>query len=88
MKWLRRGGEQGDVRAQFSLGQMYFYGDGVSQDYVQAHKWLNLAMARTAGEYSPEVIQRAKNESEKMMTGSQVAEAQQLAREWRLKTKE
>ena len=51
-------------------------------------KWCNLATARVASEYSPEVIQRAQNESEKMMTGSQVAEAQRLARLCRLKTKE
>ena len=50
--------EQGDARAQYNLGEMYLYGDGVPQDYVQAHKWFNLATARIAGEYSPEVIQQ------------------------------
>ena len=87
-KWYHKAAEQGNADAQFSLGQMYFYGNGVPQDYVQAHKWFNLATAREPDEYSPEVIQWAKGESEKVMTGSQVAEAQRLVREWRLKTKE
>ena len=87
-KWYHKAAEQGNADAQFSLGQMYFYGNGVLQDYVQAHKWFNLATAREPDEYSPEVIQWAKGESEKVMTGSQVAEAQRLVREWRLKTKE
>ena len=87
-KWIRKAAEQGNADAQFSLGEMYFYGDGVAQDYIQAHKWFNLATARKASEYSPEVIQRAKNESEKVMTSSQVSEAQRLARDWRPKTKE
>ena len=82
-KWFRRAAEQGNADAQYSLGQVYFYGTGVPQDYVQAHKWFNLATARKPDENSPEAIQWAKDESEKVMTGSQVAEAQRLAREWR-----
>jgi TPR repeat protein len=31
--------EQGNAEAQFSLGFMYRRGDGVPQDYVQAHMW-------------------------------------------------
>ena len=90
VKWYRKAAEQDYVDAQYSLGQMYFDGEGVPQDYVQAHKWFNLATARE-GEYREidlAEVQRAKNESEKVMTGSQVAEAQRLAREWRPKTKE
>ena len=89
VKWYRKAAEQDYVDAQYSLGQMYFDGEGVPQDYVQAHKWFNLATARE-GEYREidlAEVQRAKNESEKVMTGSQVAEAQRLAREWRPKTK-
>ena len=28
--------EEGDAKAQFSLGMMYIYGNGVLQDYTQA----------------------------------------------------
>ena len=38
--------EQGDVFAQFNLGHLYDNGDGVPQDYVQAHMWSNLAAAK------------------------------------------
>ena len=42
--------EQGSADAQFSLGVMYTNGRGVPQDYVQAHKWLNLAVSRASAE--------------------------------------
>ena len=35
--------EQGDVRAQFNLGVMYYNGDGVPQDYKTAMKWYTLS---------------------------------------------
>ena len=31
--------EKGDAKAQFCLGAMYFCGDGVQQDYMEAVKW-------------------------------------------------
>lgn len=35
--------EKGLVNAQFNLGQMYRYGDGVAQDYAEALKWYRKA---------------------------------------------
>ncbi len=35
--------EQGDVRAQFSVGFMYYYGHGVPQDRAEAVKWYRRA---------------------------------------------
>jgi TPR repeat protein len=35
--------EQGDVRAQLSLGGMYYNGRGVQQDYAEAAKWTRKA---------------------------------------------
>ena len=35
--------EQGDVNAQSNLGEIYYKGDGVVQDYTQAAKWLQKA---------------------------------------------
>ena len=43
-KWYRMAAEQGDVEAQNSLGQLYYNGDGVPQDLVQAHLWFSLVM--------------------------------------------
>ena len=35
--------EQGNLFAQYDLGQMYRYGDGVPQNYKEAAKWYRLA---------------------------------------------
>ena len=43
---LRPLADQGNADAQWTVGLMYAQGSGVLQDYVQAHKWLNLAAAR------------------------------------------
>jgi len=61
-----------------SLGAMYYEGLGVTQDYVQAHKWSNLAAARGGPDGSAE----NRNLVAGRMTPEQVAEAQRLAREW------
>jgi len=34
---------QGEGEAQFNLGRMYHNGEGVAQDYKQAHKWYSSA---------------------------------------------
>ena len=84
MKWSRLAAEQGLANAQFLLGFMYATGKGVAQDYVQAHKWINLAASRTTGEAQDR--RSGRGELAKKMTASQVAEAQRLAREWQPKT--
>jgi TPR repeat protein len=49
--------EQGDAYAQYKLGVMYDNGDGVSQDYKTAKKWVKLAAeqgsSRLLGRRSP-----------------------------------
>jgi TPR repeat protein len=39
VKWYRLSADQGDAFAQHNLGYMYAKGDGVPQDYIQAHMW-------------------------------------------------
>ena len=81
---LRVDAEQGNARAQSNLGLMYANGQGVPQDYVQAHTWINLAASRaTTGEAK---YRLARDSLAELMTASQVAEAQRLAREWQPKT--
>lgn len=43
--WYRKAAEQGDVTAQGTLGTLFFMGQGVAQDYVEAYYWLDLAAA-------------------------------------------
>jgi hypothetical protein len=63
---------------------MYYLGQGVPRDYVQAVKWYNLAVSR----YTPpeaewrEIAVKNRDQVAARMTPAQVAEAQRLAREW------
>jgi TPR repeat protein len=69
--------EQNFALAQRRLGIMYMDGTDIPQDYVQAHKWLNLSAAQgdtDAGRFRDWVAEK--------MTLDQIAEAQKLAREW------
>ena len=38
--------DAGDRRAMLALGRLYLQGIGVLQNYVEAHKWFNLAASR------------------------------------------
>ena len=86
MKWSRLAADQGDARAQFNLGVRYYKGQGVPQDYVLAHKWINLAASRTGEEREKRV--KARDLVARRMTAAQIAEAQRLAREWKPKMQE
>ena len=82
-KWFRRAADQGMALAQNNLALMYYRGQGVPQDYVLAHMWANLA-ASQGGEARVE----KRDAIATFMTPQQLAEAQQLAREWKAKGKE
>ena len=69
------------TEAQDSLGAMYYKGEGVPQDYVEAHKWRNLATSRVAGDTQRQYA-RSRDATAREMTPAQIAEAQRLAREW------
>ena len=73
----RLAAEQGDANAQYILGLMYANGEGVPEDDVTAYAWLNIAAAQ--GQSS---ANEGKEHVAKLMTQSQVAKAQKLAREY------
>ena len=76
---------QGDPMGQFYLGLMYYKGQGVPQDYVQAYMWIDLAASRFApGAYQDLAVKQRDIVAAKM-TPAQIAEAQRLAREWKPK---
>jgi TPR repeat protein len=62
--------------AQYSLGGMYHYGHGVTQDYVRAHMWLNLGAA--SGD--ADAVKNRDLVASKM-TPQQIAQAQIMARD-------
>jgi TPR repeat protein len=87
MKWYHLAAEQGHALGQHNLGFAYGTGQGVPQDYVQAHFWTNLAASRL-----PASQLKMRDNAVKFrdalavsMTPEQIAEAQKLAREWKPK---
>jgi uncharacterized protein len=86
VSWYRKAAEQGQATAQNNLGLMYEHGQGVPQDYVLAHMWLNLAASRFKPPEGDKAI-RNRDRVAAMMTPAQLAEAQKMAREWKLKWK-
>ena len=63
---------------------MYVEGQGVSQDYVQAHMWLDLAASQlpTLGTNQRNTTVDARDRVASKMTPPQLVEAQELAFEW------
>ena len=78
-KHYRHAAEQGDQMSQYSLGYMYEKGLGTNKDEVQALMWYNLAAIQ--GETKAKA---ARDRIIVWMTPAQVAEAQRLAREFRI----
>ena len=68
---------QGNAIGQYILGFMYSNGQGVSQDYIEAHAWFALAAAQ-----GDKDAVKNRDALAKRMTPAQIAEAQKLAREW------
>ena len=78
VNWKLKAAAQGLAGAQYEVGSAYFNGRGVARNYVQAYMWMSLALAQgnvTAGKYMPVVEQK--------LTPEQIAEAQELAREFK-----
>ena len=81
VRWYRLAADQGIARAQSNLGLLYENGEGVPQDYVQAHMWFNLAASRMASGHRQHAVD-GRDRAAGQMNPTQIAEAQRLAREW------
>lgn len=71
--------EDGQPEALYSLGLAYATGQGVRVDLVSAHKWFNLAAMSGVKEALAERAELARE-----MSADEIAEAQRMARAWRL----
>jgi TPR repeat protein len=85
VKLYSQAADQGLPEAQFRLGILYALGEGVQQDYVVAHAWLDLAAAnsqdgavRTRAVESRDILARK-------MAQEQISAAKELAQEWKPK---
>jgi TPR repeat protein len=79
-EWYRRAAEQDNMLAQIRLAVMYRRGQGVSQDPVAAHLWASLATRDE--KHLRNVATALRRAVEKDMTPEQIAEAEQLRRDW------
>ncbi len=69
---------------KYNLGAMYADGHGVPLDYVEAYKWLSVAVSRFPVENRDAAV-RMRDLLAAKMTPTQIAEAQKRAREWKPK---
>ncbi len=76
-KWFLKAAEQGNAIAQHNLGVMYYNGQGGQSDYLKAYAWINVAAAN-GSKNAP----KSRSTVERLMTAGQIAEAQNLSREW------
>ncbi len=76
-QWYEQAATQDLALAQYNLGGLYAEGHGVPQDYVQALMWHSLAAAN--GHKDAATIRDAIATE---MIPAQIAEAQELVREW------
>ena len=76
-RWWRLVAEQGHAKAQNRLGIAYENGKGVPQDFVYSHMWSNISASLSG---NTDAAQRRDKVAE-IMTPTQIALAQQLARE-------
>ncbi|KLN60669.1 hypothetical protein WH96_09210 [Kiloniella spongiae] len=67
----------GNRDAQFMLGYVYSKGYGTTQDYVQAHKWFNIAASQGDRE-----ARRARDKLTPFMSAQQISQAQEEAANW------
>lgn len=69
---------RGDANACFDLGVAFSTcGNGTTCDFVEAHKWFNLAASR-----GHEEAAHSRSELAEEMTAREIAEAQRRARQW------
>ncbi len=79
VEWYRRAADGGDAQAMALLATSYMQGKGVQRDPLKAYAWY--ALASEAGHPNAD---RARDAIATQMSEGQVAEASELADQWRL----
>ncbi|MFD2205603.1 tetratricopeptide repeat protein [Kiloniella antarctica] len=80
-QWYELAAEQGHLLAQLQAGRIYFL---ITEDLVNAHKWLNIISERKIDDAKKLQLMAAemRNDIAKEMTQEQLQEAQKLAKIW------
>ncbi|MDE2739831.1 MAG: ankyrin repeat domain-containing protein [Paracoccaceae bacterium] len=79
LEW-QQSANQGDGMSMLALGRAYAQGLGVLRNKIEAHKWFNLAASRGVFEALEE-----REKLEENMTDSELAEANDIAKQWQPK---
>jgi len=69
--------EPADADGCFARGMIYSAGAGVAVDFIEAHKWFNIAAMRGHGEAA-----RLRREIAEQMSDTEIGDAQRAARAW------
>lgn len=77
LKLLEDAANAGDAQAQLVLGKRYMSGEGVTLDYVTAHKWFNISAT-----FGVDEAAKLRESVGQLMTPEQLAEAQSATRNW------
>ena len=70
---MRKAAEQGHAQAQYNLGGMYRYGEGVPIDYILAYVWMYLSAAQGDAD-----AERQMNDLEEYITSNEKVKVQEL----------
>ena len=76
VKWYRKAAEQGYGQAQVNLASMYYEGQGVAKDLMEAYAWFNLAASK-----GDEVARKNLGFLEKQMSAASILEGKKRAKE-------
>ncbi len=79
---FRKGAAKGEGLAIFSLGFMYFKGQGVARDLAQAHMWFDLAAAQLPPGANRNRARTNRDKVAKDLNSAQKAISQRTARLW------
>ncbi len=82
IKQFHAGAAKGEGLAIFSLGFMYFKGQGVKRDLAQAHMWFDLAVAQLPLGANRKRARTNRDKVAKDLNPGQIAISQSTARMW------
>ena len=83
-RWYKRSAKLGNAKAQTNLGLMYYFGDGIAQNRIQAYLWWFMA----AGQGEKQALDNLQSLSQSL-TQEELTQGQALAMEcWESKFKD
>ncbi len=83
-KWFRMAADQGEWQSQYYLGVIYEKGVGLKQDLPAAHMWLSLAATNPGTTFRDSLhTKEALGKLEHKMNAEQIAQAKEMAKNWK-----